>query len=908
MVGAAIVRVVAFSTRSAWAVVALFVVAAALTGFYAVRHFAIATDTRQLFPPDLPWTARAYRYAVQFPEHGILIVLDAPTPEQADIASTKLAAALAADHQHFRAVREIEGGPFFAQNGLLFLPVAEVARTAGEMEQAAPLIGALSADPSLRGALGALSLGLRQADRRPDGLRALARPMNMAADTLDSLLAGHSAMFSWRALASVKPAASSERRFIEIDPVLDYSALEPGRMATDAIARTAPQLKLASDYQARIRMTGLVPTNDAQFATLKKHAGLNAAVSLAAVLAILWLALRSWQLILAVTISLVCGLAMSAGLGIFMVGALNLISVAFLVLFVGLGVDFGIQFAIRYRAERHETNQLQAALLSAARKAGGPLALAAAATAIGFASFLPTSYRGLGELGEIAAPGMFIAFLSSITLLPALLRLLKPGPEPRSMHVATLAPVDRFLQRYRIPVVATTLAVVAGASPLLLRLPFDFNPLHLQNAKSEAVATFLELRKEPETGADAIEIVKPNLTVADAAAQRLARLPEVSRALTLSRFVPDLQGEKLSLIRAMAGRIAPLLDPRIMKPEPSDSQNVEALVETAGELLQSAARHPGPGAHAAIRLSGLLVRLANGDQELRHRGTAAFIAPLEASLGGLRQALQAQPVSLATLPPDLKRDWLTPSGEARVEVLPKGDPDDTGVLRQFVRAVTAVEPDATGPAVLLYEAGKTTVRAFIEAGIIALTAIAVLLLAALRRILDMLLTLLPLMLATAATLELSVVLHLPLNFADIIALPLLLGVGVAFKIYYMMAWRRGQTALVQSTLSRAVIFSAMTTGTAFGSLWLSSNPGTSSMGQLMALALLCTMAAAVLFQPALMGPPKKVVRPESAARRPGETGAAGTPAWLLDEADDAAAPSPRSDRARETAASEPPGR
>jgi uncharacterized protein len=197
-----------------------------------------------------------------------------------------------------------------------------------------------------------------------------------------------------------------------------------------------------------------------------------------------------------------------------------------------------------------------------------------------------------------------------------------------------------------------------------------------------------------------------------------------------------------------------------------------------------------------------------------------------------------------------------------VQVLPSGDPENTEVLRRFVTAVLAVEPDATGPAVMLYEAGNTIVRAFIEAGIFAFAAIALLLWITLRRLTDVLMTLVPLLLAAVVTLELCVVFDLPLNFANIIALPLLLGVGVAFKIYYIMAWRRGRTALVQSTLTRAVIFSAMTTATAFGSLWLSRHPGTSSMGQLMALALLCTMMAAVLFQPALMGPPREVARDE----------------------------------------------
>jgi hypothetical protein len=196
---------------------------------------------------------------------------------------------------------------------------------------------------------------------------------------------------------------------------------------------------------------------------------------------------------------------------------------------------------------------------------------------------------------------------------------------------------------------------------------------------------------------------------------------------------------------------------------------------------------------------------------------------------------------------------VTANGRARVQVLPR-------VIRDFVTAVLAVSRDATGPAVLLYEAGNTVVGAFIEAGIFALATIAILLWMALRRMVDVLLTLVPLLVAAVVTLELCVAIDLPLNFANIIALPLLLGVGVAFKIYYIMAWRSGKTALVQSTLTRAVIFSAMATATAFGSLWLSSDPGTSSMGKLMALALTCTMAAAVLFQPALMGPPRSPMR------------------------------------------------
>jgi predicted RND superfamily exporter protein len=215
-------------------------------------------------------------------------------------------------------------------------------------------------------------------------------------------------------------------------------------------------------------------------------------------------------------------------------------------------------------------------------------------------------------------------------------------------------------------------------------------------------------------------------------------------------------------------------------------------------------------------------------------------------------------VTIKTLPPNLVRDWVAPDGKARAEAFPKGDANDSNVLRRFATAVLRAEPTATGSAISYYEAGKTVTSAFVQAGALAIGAIAILLLIALRRVTDVLLTLVPLLLAGVLTLEICVLDGMTLNFANIIALPLLLGVGVAFKIYYIMAWRAGKTHLLQSTLTRAVIFSAMTTAIAFGSMWASSYPGMSSMGKLMALSLLCTMGAAVFFQPVLMGPPRQV--------------------------------------------------
>ena len=858
MLKSAIVRITDVCTRHPWYVIVVALGLSAFSAGYAERHFAIKTDVNELMSPELPWAQRVQNFLRAFPQREILVVVEAPTPELVEQAAGRLQEALQSNPEMFPSVREPQGDIFFKRNGLLYLPTEEVRKLADWLPRAGSLLETLAGDPSLRGGLDALSLGLAAVPRKELTLDEMAPTQTMASETIEAVLAGRFATFSWQTLVNSEPAKASDlRRLIEVQPRLDFGALEPGRTATDAIRQAAADQHLAADYGARVRLTGLIPIADDEFDTIKQGAWLNATISLLMVMAILWMALRSVRIIFAVAVSITMGLAISAAWGLFLVGALNLISAGFFVLFVGLGIDFGIQFSIRYRAERYDCGNLGTALHNTAVKAGAPLALAAAATAAGFSSFLPTDYRGLSELGQIAGSGMIIAFLTSITVLPALLAVLNPRGEPRSIGFSALAPMDRFLECHRTAVVAFTVLAVVLASPLLLFLPFDFNPLHLRNPKVESIATFLELRDDPQAEVNSVEIIAPSLAAADMIARRLGALPQVSQAITLSNLVPGDQKEKLNLIRGVAATIAPLLDPQDIDPPPTDDETIASLTSTADLLANVAGAERGPGPESARRLLSALSGLAKADAALRKRAETAIVEPLRISLERLRLQLEPQPITAETIPGDLAREWVTPEGLARVRVLPKGDPDDTEVLRDFVAAVLAIEPNATGEAVALYESRNTVIRAFVEAGIFSLSVIAVLLWIALRRIGDVLLTLVPLLVAGVVTLECCVVFGVPLNFANIIALPLLLGVGVAFKIYYIMAWRAGKTALLQSALTRAVIFSAMTTATAFGSLWMSGHPGTSSMGKLMALALVCTMAAAVLFQPALMGPPRK---------------------------------------------------
>jgi hopanoid biosynthesis associated RND transporter like protein HpnN len=855
-----VVSIVKACTRFAATTVLIALILAIVAGFYTSRKFQINTDINTLISPDLDWRKRDIQFDEGFDrDRTILAVVEAPTPEFTSSASAALYQKLAGDTKHFESVTRLGSGEFFEKSGLLFLPAAEVARLTSQFESAAPLIEIMAGDPSLRGLTGALETGLAGIKRGQVKLDSTERPFNLIAQTVENVLNNGNATFSWRELVSDKALTAADRRaFIEFKPVLDFNSLEPGKAATDAIRQAAFDLNLAGEYGARVRLTGPVPIANEEFATVADGAVVNGIGTILVVLFILWMALHSTKIISAVFANLFIGLSITTAIGLMMVGSLNLLSIAFAVLFVGLGVDFGIQFSVRYRSERFKSNDLQTALLKAAEYSAVPLSLAAMATAAGFLSFLPTDYKGVSELGKIAGVGMLVAFFSSITVLPALLSLLNPPGEKEPVGYAFLAPVDHFLEKHRVIIIVGTLLVAVAGLPLLYFLRFDFNPINLRNPKVESIATFLDLRNDPNTGANAINVMTNSEADAKKIEAKLAQLPEVLRVMSLDSFVPPDQPEKLKLIAQGAKVLNPALTPESIDAPPTDAENVEALKGTVESLRRTAGDAKGPGAVASRRLADALSRLADSNEAVRNKTQAIFVTPLKVVLDQLKNALQAKPVSLKTLPPDLVREWKTKDGLMRVEAQPRGDPNDNETLRKFAAAVLAAEPKAVGGPVSILKSGDTVVKAFIHAGIWALVVISFLLWLTLRRITDVLLTLVPLLVAGAVSLEICVLIGLPLNFANIVALPLLLGVGVAFKIYYVTAWRAGRTNLLQSSLTRAIFFSAMTTATAFGSLWLSSHPGTASMGKLLALSLVTTLAAVLLFQPALMGKPRDI--------------------------------------------------
>ena len=232
-------------------------------------------------------------------------------------------------------------------------------------------------------------------------------------ETLEKTIAGRPAFLSWQKLITGHaPGLRETRRMIEVQAALDYTKLAPGAASSELIRKLAADLHLTPDEGVSVRLTGPVPLADEEFATLVDRAGLMAGLMMLAILLTLWVAVRSVKIIAAILLTLFAGLAITTALAIAALGTFNVISVAFIPLFVGIGVDFGIQYTVRYRAERHASRDLEEALARAGKSMGPSLALAALATAACFFSLVPTDYSGLAELGLIAGNGMIIAFFS----------------------------------------------------------------------------------------------------------------------------------------------------------------------------------------------------------------------------------------------------------------------------------------------------------------------------------------------------------------------------------------------------------------------------------------------------------------------------------------------------------------
>jgi hypothetical protein len=854
-------RAVSFSARRPLIVLLAALLLVVAAGFHAAGHFEMTTDTGTLISPKTQWRRDDAAITKAFPQlkDAILVVVDGRTPELAKDAADRLSAALGEDRAHFALVRRPDGGPFFEREGLMFGSLEDVRDATAKLIDAQPLLGGLAYDPSLRGVANTIATAAGGVADGTDNAAAaqLEQPLVKLDEAASSVLAGKTVYFSWQQLLAPGKGdlAPTTRQVILAQPQLRFGDLQPGADAVSAVLNQAARLKLDAAHGISIGITGEVPLADEEFGSIQDNIGLVGALMAAAMLVTLWFATRSVKTVTAIVATIVSGLVITLAAGLIAVSRLNLISVAFIPLFVGLGVDFGIQLSVRFNAERRAgTASLAEALELAARALGGPILLAAGAICLALGAFLPTDYTGIAELGIISALGMVVALALNMTLLPALLILLRPAPPKSDVGFARAAAADRWLSRNRKGVLLAFVAAMLASIALLPLVQFDFNFLHMRDPNAPAMRMLRNLMRDPQRTPNTLSVLMPDVATADRLAGRLSALPEVRDAITVDSFVPSDQPAKLTLIQDASLLLDATLNPFDLAPPSDDPVTIAALQKAAGELRRLAAARPGTLGAAAARLGGHFEQLAQADPLRRDKAHAILIDPLNVTLNRLRSALQASEVSRETLPPEIVSDWVAKDGRALVQVVPAGDSADNAVLARFTQAVRAIAPAAVGFPVAAQEGARTVSHAFVQAGLLALALVCLLLFAVLRSLREVAFTMAPVVLSGFLTLGSCVLIGQPLNFANIIAFPLLFGVGVAFHIYFVMAWRDGTSDLLQTSLARAVMFSALATGSAFGALWLSDHSGTASMGLILMISLIWTLVCALVFEPALLGP------------------------------------------------------
>jgi hopanoid biosynthesis associated RND transporter like protein HpnN len=845
--------IVAWCVRRRGIVLLCAALLAGACGALSATRLGMSTNLHELFDSRLGWLRQDAALRRAYPQFTDLIVavIDARIPEEADATADGLAAALAQDHAHFTQVWRPDGSPYLQREGLLFLDTASLTDLLDRTVDAAPFLGQLAADPSARGLFGALGLIGQGVVRGQANLQPFLPALRSFDATLRSALAGRPQALSWQKLLADRLAGlAGPDRIVLLQPKLDYAAIQPGGAATKILRAAAARLEFVADGQAHVRLTGAVPLADEEFASASQGAATGLAISFALVVLWLFLGLRSWRLILPVVATLLLGLLLTTGFAALAVGTLNLISVGFAILFVGIAVDFSIQFSVRFQEMRRDAPDTAGALATTGRRVGRQVLVAGCAASAGFLAFVPTSFRGVAELGLIAGAGMLVALACTLTVLPALLSLCRPRNDGAEAGLAVLAPLDRTLGWIRRPLLMAFGVLFLAGVALVFSLRFDSNTLHTKQQNTEAMRTLLHLFDSPVTNPFTIDIVRPSVVSAWALAGPVSRLPLVDHVVGLQSFVPTDQAAKLAVIGDAAGLLTPVLSAGASVVPVDAAAIARSAASCLAQLQPALARLPA--AHPLALIADDLHALQTAPANALMATNQALIRFLPLQLDRLRLALTARAVSVADVPPEIRRDYVQPNGSARLQVVPRAAVADSAVLRRFVEQVRTVAPDAGGAAVTIIGTADTILDAFRRAAIGAVLAIGLILLAALRRVVDAGLVLAPLLLSASLTVVVVAICGISLNYANIIALPLLLGVGVSFNIYFVMNWRAGTPPRLDSATARGVIFSALTTGTAFGSLAISAHPGTASMGTLLLISLGSTLLGSLVFMPALL--------------------------------------------------------
>lgn len=825
---------------------------------YTVNNLGVNTNSAEMLSQDLPFQKNRIRLEAEFPQDAgaIILVVEAQTPEETSQAASRLKQELLTQPGYFNSAYIPTDNNFFRQQALLYLDLDELEDLASKLTDAQPFIGYLSQNYHLEGLFSIINKALEQKDNSlPMDLEPLLQAIN---GSVENELNNQPKQMSWQKLLAIgKLNTESNRTLVITRPKMNFDEIMPAEHALTA-ARTTINRIMADNPAVKIRITGETALEHEELESVSHGVVIAGIASLVLVCSSLLIALRSIKLLIATFIALILGLILTAGFATLAIGHLNLISIAFAVLYIGLGVDFAIHLCLHYRDCRAQGMENNEAINHSVETIGVSIFLCAITTSMGFLAFIPTDYSGVSELGIISGAGMFIGLIVSLTVLPALLKVLviKNVKLIRSSFMPVFLTTLPFRQATRIKVYSIFFAL--GASIILTQLVFDANPINLRDPSSESVSTIKELLKSQTDSPFALAALASDLKTAEQLADKLQQLPSVHDTIILSNLVAENQDDKLYIIEELVLILGNQLNN-------FDQQLTDTQPETAiTTFIQDIEKHLLSDG-VSLKNKEILTKLINNLRTLsgndNPENSAAslernILGLLPYTMNRLRTSLTATSYTIDDLPKYLTSHWLSANGLYKILITPEFDQNEVENLKQFVAEVQTVDPAATGLPVADQASGAAVVEAFIEAFTAALIAIFVLLLLILRDLKSTLLVIGPLLLAGLLTGAANVLLNNPFNFANIIALPLLMGMGVDSGIHILHRLQSGISCsenVLQSCSARGVFFSSLTTLCSFSSLAFNPHLGTASMGLLLAIGISFTLLCTLIVLPAFYG-------------------------------------------------------
>lgn len=684
-------RWVGFSYQNAIWVILLLFLFTALSTVYTVDNLGVHTDTTDMLSEDVPFRANHIRYKQSFSQYEdtLLLVLDAPTPEQVHSSAKRLTTYLQRNNTQFPNTYYLSGESFFEQNGLFFKSTSELGRITDHLAAAQPLVARIANNPTLYTFSSVLTEAIDEL--RTGRQLELESVLNGVSATLDARLAGKSRALSWQALLGGEAQKETYQEFVVVKPKLDYSQIFAAEEPIKMIRTAAHDMGFTPDAVEKLRITGEVALAYDELISAMHGAQDSGLLALVLVAATLFIALRSAGSVLTVILSLIFGLLLTAAFATVAVGHLNLISIAFAVLYIGLGVDYAIHFLLRHEELRRPDQSVATTLYKAGGDMGQSLLICAITTAIGFYAFMPTTYRGVAELGLISGTGMMISFLITLTLIPALQRFF---PTQIRKSSASIKSINRILDLPRhsrkLVYVVTAVAILISVMALPY-IRFDYNLLNLNNPHAESVKTFQELLENTEDSPWHIDILVDNFQGTEQVVQRLKALPEVDKVISILDLVPQEQEAKSLLIEEMAMTLGPISFSPSAFQQPD--RHTVAEQRMALEKLNIALDHfiteqPGHSTATSARalrasLSNLLAHLDKGTiendqggEQLLHTLGSDLLSLLPDSIKRLQLALQAKPFTQETLPATISSHWHSHDNAYRIAVYPSENIND----------------------------------------------------------------------------------------------------------------------------------------------------------------------------------------------------------------------------------------